>query len=138
MKKILLSTKTAKSSSDWTSLILRLTFGFGMFYGHGLPKLTKLFSGAEIQFADPIGLGTTTSFILVTFAEGIASLFIMLGLFTRISATSVIIAMIVAAFVFHGGQPFGKFELPFVYLFGYIAILILGPGKHSLDNLISK
>ena len=50
------------------ALLLFRVFVAILMLTHGVPKLQRLFSAAEIQFADPYGLGVTTSFVLVVFA----------------------------------------------------------------------
>lgn len=101
-------------------------------------KLGKIFSGAPIQFADPIGLGQEISFYLAAFAEGICVLFVFFGLFTRLALIPLIITMAVIVFIQHSGAPFGNIEMALAYFVAFIAIFLLGPGKHSLDNLLSK
>ncbi|MCO5267903.1 MAG: DoxX family protein [Brumimicrobium sp.] len=135
MKKFL---KEWKLGTDFGVLALRLAMGFGLFYAHGMGKLGKLFSGAEIHFMDPIGLGEKLSFGLVAFAEGICSLLVMVGLFTRFAVVAPIITMLVIVFSVHSGGAFKELELPFLYLIGYFAIFLTGGGKHSIDRLITK
>jgi putative oxidoreductase len=63
---------------------------------------------------------------------------LVLGLFTRYASIPSIIAMLVAVFVAHADDPFKEAEHAFLYLIAYIVILFTGPGKYSLDALISK
>jgi len=64
--------KSQKSFTTNTALlILRVSFGATMLFGHGLGKWNKLFSGEEIQFLDPFGVGATTALALAVFAEEI-------------------------------------------------------------------
>lgn len=46
--------------------------------------------------------------------------------------------MLVAAFIQHGDDPFGKKEMALLYLLVYVALLVLGGGKYSIDGLLSK
>jgi putative oxidoreductase len=46
--------------------------------------------------------------------------------------------MLVAAFIIHGGDGFGKQELPLHYILVYLVLLIAGAGKFSLDNWIFR
>lgn len=118
-------------------LILRVAVA-GFMLTHGLPKLSKLMAGGEIQFADPFGLGQGASLGLTAFAEAICSFLIILGLATRLATIPLIIAMSVAAFIAHADDPFAKKEMALLYLLIFITLAILGPGKYSVDALISK
>lgn len=120
---------------NWSLLLLRLTSG-GLMLTHGIPKWNKLFGNEPISFADPIGLGEKWSLILVTFAEVICSILIMIGLSTRLALVFLIITMAVAAFITLAGDPLNIIELPLFYLMVYISLLITGPGKYSIDNWI--
>ncbi len=131
-------TKEWAYGKDVNAFILRLVLGFSMFYGHGLSKWNILFGEDEIQFADPLGIGVTFSIGLAVFAEVICAWLVVVGLFTRLALIPLIITMGVATFVFHSGSPFGKIELSMIYFFGFIALLFIGSGRFSLDNLIKR
>ena len=100
---------------------------------HGIPKLIRAFSGEEIRFADPLGMGVVISFTFAIFAEFICSVLIILGLGTRLAAIPLIITMAVVAFVVHLDDGFGRQELPLLYLVGFILLFFTGGGKYSLD-----
>lgn len=120
-------------ATDGALLFFRATISILMLI-HGVPKLLQLFSDAEIQFADPIGLGMTASLALAVLAEFICSILLILGLATRIAAIPLIITMLVAVFIIHMPDGWSKQELPTLYTLGYILLLITGPGKYSLDH----
>jgi putative oxidoreductase len=46
--------------------------------------------------------------------------------------------MLIAAFVVHSDDPFGKKEMAILYILPYITLLILGSGKYSIDYLLSQ
>ena len=117
-------------------LIFRILIA-GFMLTHGLPKFVRLMSG-DFQFADPIGIGEMSTLLLAVFAEVVCSTFILIGLGTRLATVPLIATMLVAAFIAHWNEPFGKKELPLVYLFVYITLLVLGSGKYSLDFFISR
>jgi len=104
-----------------------------MLLTHGIPKLLNLIQG-DIAFGDPIGLGPTVSLILAVIGEAICPILIILGIKTRIVAILTIIIMAVAAFVVHGNDPLGTKELALLYLFGFVAIALLGSGRFSLNR----
>ena len=104
---------------------------------HGLPKLQKILAG-NYQFADPIGLGPELSLILVTFAEVICAILIIVGLLTKLAAIPLIIDMAVAFFIVHQTDPFGDKEITLIFLGMFLALFFTGPGRYSLDRGIFK
>ena len=118
-------------------LIIRLMAG-GMMLTHGIPKLMRLFGEDPIKFADPFGLGPVISLGLAVFAEVLCAVLILIGFKTRLATLPLMITMLTAAFYAHWNDPFGKKELPLLFFTVFLAILILGGGKYSLDNLLKK
>ncbi len=134
MKK-LLSTKYSAGTFNITMLILRLSVGILML-NHGY-KLIH-FSDYQKDFMNFLGIGRTASLSLIVFAEFFCSLFLILGLFTRLAAIPLIIGMCVVIFKVWGGDLFGKAEVAALYLVGYIILLLVGPGRVSVDSMIGK
>ena len=120
---------------NFVLLILRITVGVLML-SHGIGKFSKLFGDDPIKFADPMGLGVTTSLALTVFAEVFCSVLLIFGLGTRLAAIPLLITMLVAAFIVHGADGFGKQELPLLYSIIYLTITIAGAGTISFDNWI--
>ena len=124
-------------SLDFALFILRV--GASCFIlTHGWSKVSKVLSGAEIQFADPIGLGMVTSFYLVIFAEVICAVLLLIGLATRLALIPLIINMAVVVFVVQFNEGFQKMELPAFYLLVFVFLMFAGPGRYSIDNVISR
>ncbi len=121
---------------DVILLLLRITIGSFMLF-HGITKLQTLFSGAPIQFPDPLGVGATASLAFAVFAEVGCSILILVGLATRLAVIPLIITMLIAAFIILGTQGFLKQELALIYLLVYITLFVTGSGKYSVDRLIA-
>lgn len=121
---------------DLSLLLIRLTAG-GFMFSHGWGKMMKLTSG-NFEFADPIGLGPELSLGLAVFAEILCAFLLVIGLFTRLAAIPLIVTMIVAVFIVHSGDDFGKKELGLFYLVNYIVLFLSGAGKYSVDTIIRK
>ena len=136
MKK-LFSTKVSESTLSVALFILRVGVGSLMMIQHGLGKLQN-FGAKANSFSDPLGIGSTTSLSLVIFAEFFCAAFIILGLFTRLAAIPLVIAMGVALFSAHKGEFFGEGENAGMFLICFVTILLTGPGRFSLDRLIGK
>lgn len=113
-------------------LLLRITAGIWMAY-HGYQKFSG-FSTIEPQFMEFMGLSKGVSLGLTIFSELLCSLLLVAGLFTRIAILPLIVTMLVAVFMAHGGDLFGEGEHAFLYLAIYISLLISGPGKYSADE----
>jgi putative oxidoreductase len=45
--------------------------------------------------------------------------------------------MFVAAFIVHLSDPFARKEKAILFLIGFIAIMMMGPGKYSIDRKFS-
>lgn len=125
-------------AQDLALLGLRLTFGGLMLLEHGLGKLDRLTGGGTIKFADPFGLGPELSLGLVTFAEVACAGLLVLGLFTRAAALPLVVAMTVAAFWAHGGDPLSDREPALMYLAAYLALFVFGGGRFSLQVAVHR
>ena len=134
MKK-LFSTRTSESAFSFAMFVLRVGAGSLMMINHGLDKLMH-FSQKAAMFSDPFGIGSTASLAMVIFAEFFCSIFIILGLFTRLACVPLVIAMSVALFHANRGDFFGRGELAGLFLVVFFTILIAGQGKASLDSMI--
>ena len=93
----------------------------------------KLING-NTEFADPFGIGQAPSLFLAVVGEFICPLLMIIGFKTRWAAIPAAITMFVAAFMIHGADPFGRKELPLLYLAFFVIIMLLGPGKYSVDK----
>lgn len=131
------SIKSNPVINDIVLFVVRIFVGFAMI-SHGFPKLMKLVGDKEIEFFDFLGLGAQNSLFLAVFAEFICSIFIILGLFTRWAVLFLMITMAVAGLVVHSADAFGDREMSLLYLANYIMIFAFGPGKYSVDGMISK
>ncbi len=118
---------------DLALLLLRLVMGGFMIYGHGWPKLLRLFGEADIRFLDFMGLGPNISLGLAVFAEVICALLVMAGCYTRLAVLPLIFTMGIAAFVANAGQPFADMEKALLFLVSFLVIGIAGAGWYSID-----
>ncbi len=118
-------------------LVLRIGIGV-IFIIHGLPKLM---GGLETWTQ----LGSTMSMVGISFApafwgfmaaaaEAIGGAFIILGLLHRPVALMLLFTMIIAVFTHvASGDPFGVYSNALKGLVVFMALVITGPGKFSLD-----
>lgn len=123
---------------DTGLLILRIWLAIGLFTNHGSEKLSG-FNTMLVDFPDPLNIGKTAGLVFALLSDGICSVLVALGLFTRFSSFVIVLNMTIAFFIFwetqitqiHG-------ELPFVYLGAYLSLFIMGAGEFSLDKHFHK
>ena len=116
-------------------LVARLCLGLTMLFNHGLDKLMH-FKDIVGTFPDPLRLGQEASLIMVVVAEVGASLLLAVGLLTRIAAGVLVIDMFVAFLMVNKTAMHGDGELAFLYLTGFVFLVIAGGGLFSLDTLL--
>ena len=117
-------------------LLIRIVFAGSMLYGHGLSKFYRLIEG-NLSFANPIGIGEAPTLVLAVFSEFLAPLFILIGYKTKIFSFFPAATMFVAAFIVHLSDPFARKEKAILFLIGFIVIMMMGPGKYSIDRKFS-
>ena len=117
-------------------LLIRIVFAGSMVYGHGLSKFYRLIEG-NLSFANPIGIGEAPTLVLAVFSEFLAPLFILIGYKTKIFSFFPAATMFVAAFIVHLSDPFARKEKAILFLIGFIVIMMMGPGKYSIDRKFS-
>ena len=139
-----------KTYPSWAPIFARLTLGI-IFFAHGSQKLLGWFGGSgwsgTIQFFEQSGVPAFLAVLLIIteFFGGIA---IILGLFTRLAALGLTIAMIVAIYKVHlqNGFFLNWFNVPNMghgveynlALIGLsLSLLVWGGGNLSVDQMIA-
>lgn len=116
-------------------LFVRIFFG-ALFLMHGLDKMMN-FSQLSETFPSVFGLGSYTTLMLSIFSEFACSIFLIVGMLTRIVLIPMIVSMAVAFFDIHDGfMPEG--ELALIYLIVFFVLFLTGPGRYSVDYLIDR
>jgi putative oxidoreductase len=136
MRKII-STQPNPYFLDLSLLIVRVLIALTMLT-HGTPKLMKFTENSPLSFEDPLNIGVVPSLLLAVFAEFICSIFILIGLFTRVAVVPLMVTMLIAAFVVHKADGFAEQEKALIYLMVYFFLFVMGSGKYSIDRLIEK
>ena len=142
MKKILLGVFVMDRLPSLGLFLHRVVFGGFMLVGHGWGKLMS-FNDHAGGFPDPLGIGPHASMAGAVFCEVVCAALLVAGLLTRPAALGLVFTMAVAGFVVHGADPLfmgnGAAKEPaLIYLAGYFLLLFTGPGRYSLDHLITR
>jgi putative oxidoreductase len=120
------------SSPDCGLLVLRAWLGLSMFLLHGKAKLVD-FAGQLEKFKG-MGIHPLLGSAAIV-AESVCAVMLVIGLFTRLSALFLIGTMSFAFVKVHemalSGPKSG--ELAFVYLAGFVTLLLAGGGRLSAD-----
>ena len=135
MKRVFLST-TSPALTGFALLILRIGFG-GLMIPHGYDKLIH-FADYKTKFISFIGMSMPLSLGLNIFAEFFCAVLVAVGLFTRLAAIPLIIAMLVALFMANNGDILGKGQEATLFLLAFVTLAITGGGKYSLDEAFFK
>ncbi len=114
------------------------------------------FASIKDNFPFPFNVAPVElSWFLATWFEMLGAIALVLGLFTRFFAASLIILTIVAALSVHwpeqwstlgelwqgysiSNKGFGNYKLPLLFLIMLLPLMFSGPGKLSLDHAIKR
>jgi putative oxidoreductase len=128
------------------------------FFEAGLMKYrgSNWFAQIQADFPFPFDvIPPGISWSLATYTELIGGIAILIGLGTRFFSVSLIVLTVVATAAVHwpgdwntlpellqgyaiSDKGFGNYKLPVLYLTMLLPLLFLGPGRLSLDHLISR
>ena len=127
---------TRKWALDLGLLILRCGTAFFML-PHGWDKI-QAYSEKAHGFYNFLHLGGEVSMALTIFAEFLCSIFLFIGLGTRLVLIPLILTMSVVVFIINATQPMGDKEEGFLYLIPYVVLFFTGPGRISFDQLLFR
>lgn len=135
--------------------ILRVLVGIMMFVGHGMGKLSQIGTEAADSFLPVFGLSAQISHFMAACAEGVGSILLIFGIFTRFTALAMALTMFFAAFVAHAENtfypqwfpssvpeykmlmaPFKEYSLLYGSIF--ISLVFTGAGRYSVDENIKN
>jgi putative oxidoreductase len=133
------------TESQWASLALRLPAGI-IFTAHGAQKLFAWFGGYGLEGTGQFmaSQGLEPGFIMALLAgsaEFFGGIALLLGLLVRPTAAVLAFTMLIAGVVVHGSAGLflsnGGFEFALALLSITAALVVLGGGKYSLDQVIA-
>ncbi len=145
-------------AGDWLALLpirLLMAYEFGR---AGLMKFNgnNWFANVQDNFPFPFNvIPVEISWFLATWAEILGAICLVLGLFTRFWAFSLIILSIVAILGVHwpdqwnslaelwkgysvSDKGFGNYRIPLLFIAMLFPLMFMGPGRLSLDRVIAR
>lgn len=132
------------SYTNMGRLFLRLFVGL-MLLQFGVRQIAHFYDMRDV-FPVMLGMGSETSLIVMTVIEIVCSLFIMVGFLTRIMIVPPFLALCVAEYyLLHDFNSQASYllswqqqgYLPIMFLGIYFFLLLVGPGKISVDYFLS-
>lgn len=125
-------------TDDAGKLVLRLTLGVLLLL-HGIAKITGGISGIEKMVE---GVGLPSYFALGAYVgEVLAPILVIIGFYSRVGAALIVVNMLVAIGLAHradltvlaegGGY---ALELQGFFLFTALALVLMGPGRFSINR----
>jgi putative oxidoreductase len=136
MKKFF-SINYSSGAFNFSMLLLRVFFGGLMIINHGMPKIMQ-FASLQAKFYNFLGMGSKASLLLTLFAEIFCSLFVAIGLFTRLTVIPLIIMFFVIIFMVNPNGSLADNEMAILFLIAFLTILLCGPGRISVDGLMKR
>jgi putative oxidoreductase len=134
-------------AADLALLSMRIIVGLTLFNYSGAPKLFHL-PALISSGSDPLRTGAlaSASMIFATFALGICTLFVVVGLATRYAAFFTTISLAGTFFLIDHSLSTNLLEpghnthaeVTWLYMSAYFALIFTGPGRYSLDSVLSK
>ena len=124
-----------KVLNDVVFMGLRSAIG-AIFIVHGMSKFNPGFSNFLTNMGLPVEMQ-----IPIALAELVPGILLIIGVFSRLSASLLVIVMLGAIFHVKGAQSLtgdGGVELDLILLASSLVIMIVGPGRISLSQIIKK
>ena len=127
----------SKDNKDLGLLLLRIGVGIA-FIAHGYPKL---FMGGAVGLTKGLAAAGIPGGLFAAYLAGAAEFFggiaLVLGIFFRPMMVVMAINMLVAlTFHLNLGDPYVKYSHPLESGILFIALIFIGPGKFSIDEIL--
>lgn len=116
--------------------VIRVILG-GLFLLHGIDKFRGGLSGVETFFASNGVPAASLAAPAAAVGEVVLGVALILGLFTRLAAVGLALLLMGAiTWVKADGGILGSSELDLAYLAGLLGLVLLGPGRLSIDEVL--
>ncbi len=142
MLALLQPARTTTPVHDAALLAARVGLGV-ILLAHGWQKYNEYTLGGTADAFGEMGVpAATAAALFATVAEILGGLALIAGLLTRVFAALNIVSLAGALIIVHAGNGVfvetGGFELVLALIAGLVLFLTFGPGRFSVDQLISR
>lgn len=127
----------AKSRFDLSMLLFRIVISLQLMIAHGLKKIGAGVAEAE-KVPNPLQLPEIFNQYFAIAANLFFPVLVIVGLLTRLAVLPVLAVTLTGYFVVHWNDSLLEKDMPFMYSVVFLLLLLIGPGKYSLDYLINK
>lgn len=136
---------TSSKYSDIGLLIMRVVAAGALVLKHGTEKafdFHTMATNTKLPFPDPIHIGHVPSLVIALLSDFICGILIIMGLGTRWAAAFAFVNIFVAWVTVHHFSFFGPRgdhgEIIVLMLGAFSGLVFTGPGRYSLDYVISS
>lgn len=134
LEQLLATTRSGSAAHDFGLLALRLMVAIPMVVVYGINKLP--IEAGFLRMVERMGLPAPVFFAWSgALAELVGGTLLAVGLLTRGAAAAIISTLTVALVVYHRGHAFEHREKALMYAVMLLVLLLIGPGRFSLDQL---
>ena len=140
MKRLLqhiVSVSPSAGTFNIAMLLFRTILSLELMVVHGFKKIGINVAEAE-KVPNPLHLPEWFNNAFAVSANLVFPVLVILGFFTRIAALPILAITLTGYFVLHWNDALLVKDTPFMYSLSYLLILVLGPGRYSVDYFIEE
>lgn len=137
MKWIFESIFGEKQMANITLLFFRTLLCVELMLVHGLKKIANVDEELKL-LPNPFGIAPHLNLYIAIIANLVMPLFVITGTFTKLAILPILGITLTGYFIVHSNDSLAIRDIPFMYSLSFLVVLLLGPGKYSVDEMILK
>lgn len=122
---------------NWAMLFFRALVSVEMMVAHGFKKIGIGVAEAE-HIPNPLHLPEVVNSAFAISANLFFPFLVLIGFCTRLATLPTLAVTLTGYFILHWSDSLLEKDAPYIYSVVFLLILVLGPGKYSVDNVIYK
>ncbi|MDN3656068.1 DoxX family protein [Ferruginibacter paludis] len=127
------SVSISAATFNFSLLVFRVVLSLEIIVVHGFKKVGINVAEAE-KIPNPLHFPETFNHAFAVSANLFFPVLVILGFFTRIAILPILAVTLTGYFVLHWNDALLIKDTPFMYSLSYLLILVLGPGRYSVDS----